>query len=490
MRKTKFYLNPENIIDIASPFFLLEYRDWDDFGRKTTFYLTYYDSLRKPHYIDKIKIMNEDNFDTREVLEKTFTELGDNFCSIGQSMDYYSSLYNILGKSDFDTYLEKVNDVAFLNPVRDRFEFNPTFQNSLIRTSEAEKAFKEARNKIYNIRFERDFNFDYRCKLDNAEDFHKVSFNFSENVGLPNRVIALIGKNGTGKTQFMAKFALDLSGQSREIVSEDTFQPHRPLFSKVIAISYSAFDKFSRPEKSKSFSYKYCGLKDEDGRLLSAPKMIANYKNSVSLILNQRRQSMWSKVMKSIVGEYLESLFYEKIFVEEDFEILNNRASKLLSSGQSFLMYVITELLAHIRENSILLFDEPEMHLHPNAIANFVRMLDLILEKYDSYSILATHSPIILQEIPSRYVNVFDRQANIPMIYKLGTESFGENLDVLTETIFKTIEVDDNYKSVLRKLSQNNSYKEVLELFDDKLSLSAKTFLLNQYKNPLKELDA
>lgn len=153
-------------------------------------------------------------------------------------------------------------------------------------------------------------------------------------------------------------------------------------------------------------------------------------------------------------------------------------------------MYVITEILAHIKQNSILLFDEPEMHLHPNAIANFIRMIEDILKKFDSYAIVATHSPIILQEIPGRYVNVFEKQGNIPMVYKLGIESFGENIDVLTEQVFKTMEVNDNYKQVLKNLSENHSYKSVLSIFENKLSLSATTFLLNQYENPEKELNA
>ncbi|MGG7035708.1 MAG: AAA family ATPase [Flavobacterium sp.] len=492
MKNIKFYIDPKNTGSIETPFFLLSYDNWDDYSRKTSFGLSYYDNDRKRTPIGYVKIMHEDQLRTLDYIDKEFEELSEEFCSLGQNIEYYSALYDLLEKDKalFEEVLHKINDVAFLSALGERFEHNSNFRVSLIRNSEALKAFKEAKSIIYDLPQNPNFIFTYKCNLENTEGEHKVDFNFGDNKDLPNRMISLIGKNGTGKTQFLAKFALDLSGQSKSKLKNETFTPSRPLFSKVIAVSYSAFDKFTRPKKDKSFSYKYCGLKDEDGRLLSGPKLVENYRESVGLILSQHRNGIWYEVMKTILDEGLADLFYDEIFIKENFEIVDNKTSKLLSSGQSFLMYVITEVLAHIKRNSILLFDEPEMHLHPNAIANFVRMLELILNKFDSYAILATHSPIILQEIPARYVYVFERQGNVPMVYNLGFESFGENIDVLTEKVFKTMEVEDNYKSVLKNLSKEYPYKKVLSLFENKLSLSAKTFLLNQYENPEIELNA
>ena len=62
----------------------------------------------------------------------------------------------------------------------------------------------------------------------------------------------------------------------------------------------------------------------------------------------------------------------------------------------------MTELVCNIEKESLILFDEPEIHLHPNAIANVMRMFSKLLEEYDSYAIFATHSPIILQNCHRR----------------------------------------------------------------------------------------
>lgn len=486
----KFYVNPSSTANLKVPFFTLEYREWNDYNRRTNFYLSYYDENKDGHYLGLVKIMHENEFNTLSVIDRNFQELPETFCSLGTSITFYQTLYDLLGQESFEEYLNSLNDIAFLNAIRVKFEFHQSFIKSLIRYSEAEKAFYEARKIIYNVDFQRNFTFTYKCMLPHTESEHKVDFNFGDNPELPNRIIALIGKNGTGKTQFLAQFALDLSGQSKSFSKEERFVPHRPLFSKVITISYSAFDKFSRPKKDKSFSYKYCGFKGEDGRLLSGSKVIENYKESVKLIIELGRRKAWHNAIAIILDKDAADRFEEEIFENSNFDILDNKSSQILSSGQSFLMYVITEILANITENSVLLFDEPEMHLHPNAIANFVRMLEKILNRFESYSIVATHSPIILQEIPARYVNVFERQGNVPMVYKLGKESFGESIDVLTMSIFKTIEVEDNYKTILKSLSKEYSYKDVLSLFDRGLSLNAKTYLLSQYEDPKSEINA
>jgi len=173
--------------------------------------------------------------------------------------------------------------------------------------------------------------------------------------------------------------------------------------------------------------------------------------------------------------------FTTSFFDNRNYDVFGNDSSKVLSSGQSFLISTITEVIANIRENSLLLFDEPEMHLHPNAIANLMRAIDSILIKFDSYAIIATHSPIILQEIPSRYVRIFDRVGSIPYVRRLNIESFGENLDLLSEEVFQTKDVKGGYMEVLKQLSNIYDYDYILGLFNNNLSLNAKAYLYNIY---------
>lgn len=462
------------------PFFKLTTDNWDDFSNKTLFHLYLFKSSTENYKIGDVKIMHKDNQTTKDVIPNQFTELNESeFCSLGQDLQFYTNLKDYLPEQ-YQEVLDALNDAATNQGSADIFENTRGFKNSLLRWSEAEKVFRQARFILNNIPINDPYKFTYSCKVDSAEIEHSVEFNFKENEILPHRIIGIIGKNGTGKTQYLSKLAVALSGQNRHEKGLGSFIPHRPPFTKVIAVSYSAFDKFVRPKNNRSFSYKYCGLKDDKG-FLNQTKLIDIYAESVIKIEGLNRQRQWYQVLSKIIQIDLLDIFYSELFENKSFEVFTQKGKALLSSGQSILMYVITEIIANIKEESLILFDEPEMHLHPNAIANLIRMLHALLEINNSYAILATHSPIIVQEIPSDYVYVFERFENTPIVRKLDIECFGENISTITQNVFDTIEVKGTYKDFLEKISQEKSFDEVLDLFNGRLSFNASTFLKGIY---------
>jgi len=109
------------------------------------------------------------------------------------------------------------------------------------------------------------------------------------------------------------------------------------------------------------FSYVYCGIQSEQGTL-SLPQLKENLKRAFLTIKERGRQEIWNRVLSELMeAEHQRTV--EQISTEQ-FEDVN------LSSGQQILICTITELIANIENESIILFDEPEIHLHPNAIAN------------------------------------------------------------------------------------------------------------------------
>ncbi len=466
--------------EIEFPYFRLTVDHWDDFYYKTLFHLSFIKSRTENYKIGDIKIMHKDNKTTFNVIPNQFIELDESqFCSLGQNMQFYTNLKEYLPEQ-YQDVLNALNDAATNQGSADNFENTRGFKKSLLRWSEAEKVFRQARFILNDIPISDPYKFVYNCKVDSAEIEHSVEFNFKESEILPHRIIGIIGKNGTGKTQYLSKLAIALSGQNRNEKGLGRFIPHRPPFTKVIAVSYSAFDKFVRPKNDRYFSYKYCGIKDDKG-FLNQAKLKDIYIESVLKIEVLKRENQWYQVLSKIIQTDLLEIFYNELFENKNFEVFTEKGKTLLSSGQSILMYVITEIIANIKEESLILFDEPEMHLHPNAIANLIRMLHTLLEINNSYAILATHSPIIIQEIPSDYVYVFERYENTPIVRKLDIECFGENISTITQNVFDTIEVKGTYKDFLEKISQEKSFEEVLELFNGRLSFNASTFLKGIY---------
>src|SRR5699024_2855126 len=292
------------------------------------------------------------------------------------------------------------------------------------------------------------FSFDYRFKPKFSSDTINVSFNFGNTDELTNRVYALIGENGTGKTQLITSLPVNIAE-----INDVYFTPRIPLFSKVIAVSYSVFDTFEIPKKTTTFNYIYCGLRNEKGKLLNEKGLLLRFHNTWKRIRKMERMEQWRTVLLNFLDEEMidEFMVSEDIYDEYRVSLEGfNRVRKKLSSGQSILLYIISQIVANIRYDSLLLFDEPETHLHPNAITQLMSTIYSLVDEFESYCILATHSPLVVRECFSRNVYVLERNENIPSVRKIAMESFGENLTILSEEVFGNKETPKHYKKFIR----------------------------------------
>lgn len=478
--------------------------NWNDYGYETTFSLYYFKKKGVKKAIGEVKIhSNEDPF-TRNVIPDSFTQLDDNYCSLGQSMNYYRTLSQ-LPEDVYKGILIGLQDIVLNKDIYENFPNKEGINDSLFRSSEANKVFKSAYEKYFLEKEIEDeiFNFSFKYHAPYSPFENTINFDFEESSFLPNRVNILVGKNGTGKTQLLSKFADALCGQSKE--AKELFTPPQiPLFSKVIAVSFSAFDDFRKPyereespneinneslhdedttleieidilsEKRKLNNYVYCGIQDDKGKTLSLSELKQNSKKNFLKIL-EREENSNHKI--KYLDKWKNALLNMEIptkYLDEPYELFNSS----LSSGQSILVSTITEVIANIEDESILLFDEPELHLHPNAVSNLVRMLYQLLEEFNSYAIISTHSPLLIQEIPSLYINKLERtEEDLLLISKLSIETFGENISAIVNEVFNVREVESNYKSLLKKAISNKSFEEIIEMFPNGLSLHAMTYL-------------
>ncbi len=81
---------------------------------------------------------------------------------------------------------------------------------------------------------------------------------------------------------------------------------------------------------------------------------------------------------------------------------------------------------------------------------------------------LAAMKLIEIQDVPSKYITVFERLDNLPIIKKLPIESFGENLSALTNTVFETNDVQELFKKHFKTLKRLlHSEKEINKLFSN-----------------------
>lgn len=453
------------------PCFILIYDNWDDYGYKTLIDLDYYDSSGQVLRIGKVKILLKEFDTTWDGLAYTFTFLPEEFCSIGQSSQYYLTMKGTFGPS-YQSVLVALRDVALFPRIHEEFENVRGFTRSLLRDNNVEMMVRTIRYELNGMDLKSCFTFYYHYTPPYSKDPLTLFFDFRYRSEFDHRVYALIGKNGTGKTRLLATLAKDLSQANAESI-----RPFRPLYAKVFTVSYSYFDRFEIPGGNVEFNYVYCGLKTPDGRWMTPDELRERFLSTAEKIIEKRQTKEWFETLGDFIPEDLLSVVFqlqraygriEYIFRPEAVD----RFHQMLSSGQNILVYIVSEILAQIRFNSLILYDEPETHLHPNAVSSLMFTIFNLVKRFDSFCILATHSPIVIQEIPSRNIFIIERENEHAEVRKLQMESFGENLTVITDEIFGNRMIAKYHYQVLDELANSGrNYDEILKLLQAESNL-------------------
>lgn len=112
-------------------------------------------------------------------------------------------------------------------------------------------------------------------------------------------------------------------------------------------------------------------------------------------------------------------------------------------------------------------------------LTSVIAALNETLREFDSYAVIATHSPILLQQIPSRYVRVFTRNnTDRPEVKTLNFESFGEDLGELSRRVLGLADPERDFTHVLDELYvKHGSAKAVQALFPFPLGVPAQAHL-------------
>ena len=173
----------------------------------------------------------------------------------------------------------------------------------------------------------------------------------------------------------------------------------------------------------------------------------------------------------------------EKLVINFNESNIKEAAIKLIqnmSSGHAIVLLTITKLIAVLEEKTLILIDEPESHLHPPLLSAFVRALSELLYEVNGVAIIATHSPVVLQEIPKSCVWKIQRVGIATDTKRPKIETFGENVGVLTREVFGLEVIKSGFhKLLIESVNENRSYDEILDEYKHQLGIEAKGLLKN-----------
>lgn len=319
-----------------------------------------------------------------------------------------------------------------------------------------------------------------------------LNFKKNRNSKLPMNVFAVVGGNGSGK-----------SHKINQIIKEHLEGDKK--FSQILHFSLSPFDNIINDGIRKEINDKG---KDSDGEIfyekvgfvsVKYPPILEVLKKAEALALTDVKKYLDQKSSKYLVADntlkegfegeisikesfsyYIQNLLIDLIASEDklkmwgdclnffsfeswvddiinafqDRNISKNDIEKIdtLSSGQATILLYITKLVSSINQGSLVIFDEPETFMHPPMVKAFIRAVSEIVNNNKAFCLIATHSPVIIQEIP--HCNVYRLDPNHEL-KNTNYKTYGQNLDTLYNNIYGLALQQTGYNSFFNDLRDN-----------------------------------
>lgn len=491
---------------------------WDDWGKYCTqFYLTIVDQNGEQHSIGNVKIGQrglKPHQSSTELppmhrkpdISATFGELSDDFFSVGQEEEYYANL-GILGDTVREQILNSLRDVAW---DKERWQWAKNeyvLEESLLRSvtrSTVEGQFRRmAHGDARVTRY--DFTYSPPKRLGDGAPPFTLDFSVDPKSPIPTNVHVLIGRNGVGKTRLLslmakALVAKDASARQSGKFEFTEFRGHVGTFANVVAVSFSAFDEGDllpdRNPAPDSLGFSHIGLRGwaSDSPTASikskSPQTLAReFVDSLSECRIGARRKRWLSVINTLQTDpvfraaQLTAMIEQNLSNKEDLdEVL--KTFKALSSGHKIVLLTLTRLVEKVEERTLVLIDEPEAHLHPPLLSAMTRAISELMAKRNGVAIVATHSPVILQEVPKSCVWVLDRMLTASKAERPSIETFAESVGILSREVFQLELSQSGYHQLLRDVRRKSpSYEYALEELNGHLGAEGKAVLRGLYLN-------
>lgn len=486
--------------------------NWDDwFVYRTVFVLFYFDELGVVRRIGELKIgqfnINEEQskgVGYRPDIPKEFDALGEEFFSIGQDATFYESLAK-LNKNVREKILAGLRDMAFNSELFDKALGEKVTGLSLLRSVSRQSVKGQfyrmarggARLTPYSFSFISDQHRD-------PSEFNCPTFSFEVKPDSkpPTNIHVIIGRNGVGKTyhlnlmtEALLRGGENTRGRFTITQSDDDLLDDEDLiFENIVSVTFSAFDPFEplsvKRNKSEGIRYQYIGLKritstksGEQRAPKSPASLMSEFGASMRLILNhQAKLERWQKAMAVLDSDPVfqaAGVSYIDATDNEDSVISSlKKLFKEMSSGHKIVLLTITRLVETVEERTLVLLDEPEAHLHPPLLSAFVRSLSDLLMDRNGVAIIATHSPVVLQEVPRSCVWKLRRSGEFTEIERPELETFGENVSTLTREVFG-LEVTESgfHKMLTESIKTGKDYNEIIESYEGQIGQEGRAIL-------------
>lgn len=422
----------------TTPSLTLVHSNWNDYWEFETQYVLYYHPTQyEQRLIGVVKIATHALDNKRPDLPSIIPSQPFGAFSVGQDADYYANLRELGPQVAEDVFL-RLGDIAFDADLRREVLHLRVTEVSLLRSVPAGILESQFWRTAHGGARLTDYNFTFNRPESATRGAVSITFKVTPESRPPTNIHVLVGRNGAGKSTLLADILAAF--QYRQELTEDV--------TSLVAVSFSAFDAFGGIWKANEQGARRVhsiGLNKDLVDPWDAPNELKS-KAELGEELKKSLLECWSEPRRTRLIRAMEVLENDPIFAESGFSsLLRNTNTEIddfagkywkLSSGHRIVLLTMTRLVEAVEEKSLVLIDEPEAHLHPPLLSAYIRALSNLLIDRNGLAIVATHSPVVLQEVPRTCVSKIARSGNVSQVASPEIETFGENVGTLTHEVF------------------------------------------------------
>ena len=440
--------------------------------------------------------------------------------------DYFSLLKGINDISSFRHFNEANLDGY------EKVIDSENFRFGVLRSANTFNAFIHGFKKSFNLEPETDARVDFEISttLPGCVQSVRLKIEHKNHELFQDRIHCLIGVNGVGKTQLLNGIIMGAAKKFREeninlpsvsfldkelqVLSDDSssieFKNLYPGFSRVVtytsdsesalpvSTSIGGFDYsfFNMSDSRKEFSYdkhlsyllasiyrsdvsagfdKWDVLEKSISGIAPIASLMIPVKDSFTenIFIVDNNQKKWV-LIRNLNGEQRILDIFGLIDPDRDLCFLSKTDSlpiKLSSGQRSFFRFVL-HFLTNAGMGTLLLIDEPETHLHPNLISEYMILLYRILEATQSIAIIATHSAYVVREAPRHCVHILRRSEQRPYVESVYMNTLGANVSDISMSVFGDNTVSNYHRIIGGEVSRSNqSLEKIIDKYRDLFSL-------------------
>lgn len=238
-----------------------------------------------------------------------------------------------------------------------------------------------------------------------------INFKYDiESINNNTRIKNKIENNMLKFNSFNEKF------NNKNFISENNLDFVRHILTRIIIISEN-MKRISSPI--------YHELKSGKRRIIEIRNIEDNYPYGIG---GFKEDLKWMRDYG--VENIFSDIWIEQNHNEEKFPL------STLSSGELSLLIRFIDLYESVQDGSLVLIDEPETHLHPKWISEYVSKILEIIGVKQCHIIIATHSPLIVSDVPSECIIALRKDYNQVSQIELQESTLGMRYDNLLKDIF------------------------------------------------------